>query len=119
MPERPSKLTPATPAELLRGKLEGRGGLTQDQLAQALGVTRYSVNQLLNDKRNITAEMAVRLERVFGETAEFWMDVQRDIELHRARLRLGAVLEALPTVRVQAGPPLASLASLFRDDAAA
>ncbi|SDQ28116.1 HigA family addiction module antitoxin [Brevundimonas sp. 374] len=119
MPDRPSTWTPATPAELLRGKLEGRDSLTQDQLAQALGVTRYSVNQILNDKRNITAEMALRLERVFGETAEFWMDVQRDVDLHRARHRLGKTLDALPVVKIDSGPPIASLDSLFpKDDAA-
>lgn len=119
MPDRPSTLAPATPAELLRGKLEGRDGLTQDQLAQALGVTRYSVNQVLNDKRNITPEMALRLERVFGESAEFWMDVQRDVDLHRARRRLGNTLDALPVVKIESGPPIASLDSLFRTEDAA
>jgi addiction module HigA family antidote len=59
--------------------------ITQEQLADALGVSRLTVNQLCNDKRAVTAEMALRLERVTGIPAEHWMELQTRQDLWWAR----------------------------------
>ena len=52
-------------------------GLTQSALAEAMGVQRKHVNELCNDRRTITAPTALILARVFGNSPEFWLNVQR------------------------------------------
>jgi addiction module HigA family antidote len=76
---------PITPGDVLRVEIRGELNLTQAQLAEALGVSRHSVNEIENDKRSITAEMATRLGYVLGTSPEFWLNLQRDVDLHRAR----------------------------------
>lgn len=105
---------PPGPGDVLRTEYIAGRGLTQDRLATALGVSRISVNQLLNDRRNVTAEMALRLSRVLGTTPEFWLDLQRDLDLYRAHRKRGGEIGALvPLAEPVDGPPLASLESLF------
>ena len=59
-------------------------GLTVSSLANALGVSRQSVNELLRERRAITPEMALRLARLFGNTPEFWLNAQRSVDLWEA-----------------------------------
>ena len=56
-------------------------GLTQGDLAEAMGVPRKHVNELCNDRRAVTADTALMLARVFGNSAEFWLNVQRRNDL--------------------------------------
>ena len=66
----------------------GRGmkqiGLTQGALAGAMGVQRKHVNELCNDRRNVTAATALILARVFGNSPDFWLNVQRRSDLWEA-----------------------------------
>jgi addiction module HigA family antidote len=105
MPAEPLYQTP-TPGEHLRKDVIGRLGITQDQLAEAMGVSRHSVNLLINDKRNITAEMALRLATVLGTSVEFWLDLQRNVDLERAQRQLADILPKLKVLRTQVRPPL-------------
>jgi addiction module HigA family antidote len=59
-------------------------GLTQGALAQAMGAQRKHVNQLCNDRRNVTASTALILARVFGNSPEFWLNIQRRSDLREA-----------------------------------
>ena len=59
-------------------------GLTQGALAKAMGVPRKHVNELCNDRRAITADTALILARVFGNSADFWLNVQRRTDLWEA-----------------------------------
>ena len=66
-------------------------GLTITEAAAALGVTRPTLSELVNGKRGISPEMAVRLEKVFGGSAESWLVQQAQYELslvRRDRLKL-------------------------------
>jgi antitoxin HigA-1 len=56
-------------------------GLTITQAAAALGVTRTTLSELVNEKRRISPEMAVRLSKVFGGSAESWLVQQAQFEL--------------------------------------
>jgi len=56
-------------------------GLTVSGLAEAIGVSRQSVNELLRERRAISPDMALRLARLFGNTAEFWLNAQRAVDL--------------------------------------
>jgi addiction module HigA family antidote len=58
--------------------------LTQGALAQAMGVERKLVNELCNDRRAVTADTALMLARVFGNSPEFWLNVQRRTDLWEA-----------------------------------
>ena len=66
-------------------------GLTVAGLADAIGVSRQSVNELLRARRAISPEMAVRLSRLFGNSPEFWLNAQRALEKEVRRIKpLGA-----------------------------
>ena len=56
-------------------------GLTQAALAEAMGVPREHVNELCNDRRGVTAPTALILARVFGNSPDFWLNVQRRSDL--------------------------------------
>lgn len=96
-----------TPADVLREKVVVELGVTQDEFADALGVSRYSVNQLINDKRSITAEMALRLSAVLGTTPQFWLDLQMAVDLERAQHKLGPQLSGLKRLAPEARPHIA------------
>lgn len=59
-------------------------GLTQGALAEAMGVQRRLVNELCNDRRSLTADTALMLARVFGNSPEFWLNLQRRIDVWEA-----------------------------------
>lgn len=75
---------PATPGEILVEEFLQPMEVTQGALAEALGVPRKHVNELCNDKRSITVPTALMLARVFGNSAEFWLNVQRRTDLWQA-----------------------------------
>jgi len=93
-----------TPGEVLKKHVVDANGVTQDALALAMGVSRLTVNQLLNDKRNITAEMALRLAKVLSTSPEFWLDIQRDTDLLKAEQKLSDMLPKLRVLR-EPSPP--------------
>jgi antitoxin HigA-1 len=75
---------PATVGEILVEEFMQPMGLTQAALADAMGVQRKHVNELCNDRRTVTARTALILARVFGNSAEFWLNVQRRSDLWAA-----------------------------------
>lgn len=76
-----TKRKPATPAEILVEEFMQPMGLTQSALATAMGVPRKHVNELCNGRRAVTVATALILARVFGNSAEFWLNVQRRSDL--------------------------------------
>jgi addiction module HigA family antidote len=75
---------PATIGEILMEEFMEPMGLTQVALANAMGVARKHVNELCNDRRTVTAPTALILARVFGNSPEFWLNVQRRTDLWEA-----------------------------------
>ena len=73
--------------------------ITQEQLADAMQVSRFSINQIVNGRRSVTADMALRLARVTSTTADFWLNLQRDVDLYEAGNKLADVLRSLPVLR--------------------
>ena len=68
--------TPATIGEILIEEFMEPMGLTQVALANAMGVARKHVNELCSDRRTVTAPTALILARVFGNSPDFWLNVQ-------------------------------------------
>ena len=79
-----TKRKPAGVGEILVEEFMVPLGLTQASLAKAMGVARKHVNELCNDRRAITADTALMLARVFGNSADFWLNVQRRNDLWAA-----------------------------------
>lgn len=75
------KRRPTHPGEMLREDFMHDYGLTVSGLAEAMGVSRQSVNELLRERRAVSPEMALRLGRLFGNSPEFWLDAQRAVDL--------------------------------------
>jgi antitoxin HigA-1 len=76
-----TKRKPASVGEILTEEFMAPMGLTQGALAEAMGVQRKHVNELCNDRRNVTAATALILARVFGNSPDFWLNVQRRMDL--------------------------------------
>ena len=79
-----TKRKPASVGEILNEEFLHPLGLTQGELASAMGVPRKHVNELCKDRRSITAATALILSRVFGNSADFWLNLQRRIDLWNA-----------------------------------
>ena len=75
------KRRPTHPGEMLREDFLSDYGLTVSALAEAIGVSRQSINELLRERRAVSPEMALRLARLFGNTPEFWLNAQRAVDL--------------------------------------
>lgn len=86
---------PTHPGEMLREDFLPDYGLTVASLAEALGVSRQTVNELLRERRAVSPEMALRLSRLFGNTPEFWVNAQRAVDLWEASRALKTTLERI------------------------
>jgi addiction module HigA family antidote len=72
------------------------GRLTQAQLARSLGISRPRLSMVLSGRCPVSAELALRIERVFGIPAQFWMRLGVESQLFQERQRLCDDLAALP-----------------------
>ena len=81
---------PAHPGRLLKNELEELG-LSVAAAAEGLGVTRQQLYNVINGKSAVTPEMAVRLEKGIGSTADTWLRMQTAYDLAQVRLRHGDI----------------------------
>ncbi|MEO6923440.1 MAG: HigA family addiction module antitoxin [Bryocella sp.] len=88
---------PIHPGEILREEFLVPLGLSANALAIAIGVPATRVNEIVNERRGISGDTALRLGRYFHMTAEFWMGMQSDYELELVRYQSGKKI--LETVR--------------------
>lgn len=95
---RPLKRRPTHPGEFLREMFLPDYGLSIAQLAEAVGVSRQSVNQLVRERRACSAEMALRLSRYFGNSADFWLNAQRAVDLWDAQQLLRGELARIKPI---------------------
>ena len=86
---------PTHPGEMLREDYLPDYGLTVAGLADALGVSRQTVNELLRERRSLSPEMALRLSRLFGNSPEFWLNAQRAVDLWDAAQTIKADVERI------------------------
>jgi addiction module HigA family antidote len=95
-----TKRKPVSVGEMLVAEFMEPMGITQTELAQRAGLPRKHVNELCRGRRAVTADTALILARVFGNSADFWLNTQRRTD----------VWEALDTpkrlVRIQRAKPI-------------
>jgi len=80
-----NKIIPVHAGEILLEEFMQPYELSQNALAKALHVTPRRINEIVNKKRAITADTALRLAKFFGNSAEFWMNLQNRYDLETAR----------------------------------
>ena len=97
------KLPPVHPGEILREDFLAEMGITAYRLAKATGMPVQRVSAIVNEKRAITADTALRLGRFFGVAPQWWMNMQAHHDLEVARRALGQRLEAEVTPLAKAG----------------
>lgn len=86
---------PADPGEILREEFLTPYEITQDELAKAMGVSRFRVNEIANGRRAITSETAILLGKALGTSAKFWMNLQMAVDLFDAEQKLGDLGKAV------------------------
>jgi addiction module HigA family antidote len=94
------KRPPIHPGEFLREEFLPDYGLTVSGLANALGVSRQTINELLRERRSVSPEMALRLSRLFGNSAEFWLNLQRNVDLWEAENAIKEDVKRIQPLRV-------------------
>ena len=88
-------MRPIHPGEILREEFLVPLHLSANALAIALGVPAPRINDVVRERRGMTADTALRLARYFGTSAEFWMGLQADYDLRTAERLAGNMLERI------------------------
>ena len=92
------QIPPTHPGEMLREDFLPDYGLTTATLADALGVSRQTTNELLKERRSLTPLMALRLSRLFGNSPEFWLRAQQTRDLWETEQRFQKELDQIRTL---------------------
>ena len=87
------EFAPVTPGEMLKEEFLTEYRLSQNQLAKAIGISPNRIAEIVHNRRRITADTALRLGLYFGNSPEFWLNLQThyDLKMARKNLRPGAV----------------------------
>jgi addiction module HigA family antidote len=82
---------PPHPGGIIRRQCLDPLGLSVTEAATGLGVTRQALSDLLNEKAGVSVDMAIRLSKAFGSSAETWLGLQAAFDLAQARARAPAI----------------------------
>ena len=99
MIERHHSIDPAHPGEILREDVLPALGVSKTAVAAALGISRQTLYDILNEKQPVTAEMAVRFGKLFGNGPGFWSNLQRNYDLARAERTVD--VSGIPTLEAR------------------
>lgn len=94
------KRKPTHPGAMLREDFMADFRLSVSALAEALGVSRQSVNELIRERRGLSPDMALRLSQLFGNSADFWLNAQQAVDIWEAREALGSQLEEIQPLSI-------------------
>lgn len=87
------RLKPIHPGEVLREEFLKPFGISEDSLAQSVGVSVQNIREIVAEKQGVTADTALRFAKFFGTSAQFWIGLQSDYDLDITREILGNKLE--------------------------
>ncbi len=96
-------LDPITPGEILREDFMGPMNISINKLSRDLVVPPNRISAIVNGKRSITADTALRLERYFGIEAQFWLNLQSEYDLRMMKRKIGNDIEQriIPAKRLE------------------
>ena len=84
----PKNRIPSHPGEILKMEFLDPMGLTQKELSDRMDVSDQRINELINGKRGVTPETAIKLSKALGTSEEFWMNLQAAYDLAKAHRKL-------------------------------
>ena len=93
---------PIHPGEILKEELDELG-ISSAELARQLKVPENRMSEIMRGRRNITADTALRLGKWFGNSALFWMNLQKSYELRSAEAKIGNDIDQIQTRIARAG----------------
>jgi len=86
-------LDPITPGEILREDFMEPMGISMNKLSRDIAVPPNRISEIVNGKRGISADTALRLERYFGVEAQFWLNLQSEYDLRVMKRKIGPDIE--------------------------
>jgi addiction module HigA family antidote len=86
-------LDPITPGEILREDFMQPMGISINQLSRDIAVPPNRISEIVNGKRGLSADTALRLERYFGVEAQFWLNLQSEYDLRIMKRKIGHDIE--------------------------
>jgi addiction module HigA family antidote len=101
---------PITPGEILLEEYMNPDGISQNALARALGVSVHTINEIVQARRRITPEMSLRLGTYFGQSDEYWFNLQKTCDFHELRKRRKEIVASVKHYRAVATQSAASKA---------
>jgi antitoxin HigA-1 len=96
----PSDRIPTHPGVMLREEFLNPLGITQRELADSILVPYQRVNEIINEKRGITPDTALRLAKYFGNTPGFWMNLQLRYDLYQAQKADNEEIKKIRTLKL-------------------
>ena len=97
------KRRPTHPGEILREDFLTPLGLTQTEFSKKIKTSFRTVNEILNEKRGVTPDMALRLARFFGTSEELWLNLQDQYDLYKAMQKSRKTLTEIKPYSMAAG----------------
>ena len=94
-------LRPVHPGEILREDVLPALGRSKIDIARLLGVSRRTLYDILGEKQQVTAEMAMRLGKLCGNGPEIWLALQRRHDLAAAKVSMAEVVKGIPTLAAE------------------
>jgi addiction module HigA family antidote len=95
----PTDRAPTHPGEMLLEEFLKPMGMSQQQLARQIRVPFQRVNELVNRRRGVTPATALRLSRLFGNTPDFWMNLQIRWDLYKTQRKEAAILKKIEPIQ--------------------
>ncbi|NLT50580.1 MAG: HigA family addiction module antidote protein [Ignavibacteria bacterium] len=96
------KREPAHPGEILRSEFLEEMGITQVELAKAVNTTFRTINEIINKRRNLSPEMALKLSKYFGTSVELWLNLQNQYDIYILLKKNKNILDSIHPYRVSA-----------------
>ncbi len=90
---------PTHPGEMLKEEFLEPLGISQTKLAKDLHTSFRAINELVNQKRGITVEMAIKLAKYFGTTPQLWLNMQNNYDLFRVMQKKQSLIESIQTIQ--------------------
>lgn len=92
-------LKPTHPGEILREDIFPALKRSKTEIARLLGISRQTLYDILDERQPVTPRMALRIGKLTGSSAEMWLNVQQNHDLHVARNEVAETLRSIPTLK--------------------